>query len=813
MPETKKYTPPCYSIALVSACALAYEILLLRLFSIIQWHHFAYMVISIAMLGYGASGAFLVFLQKHVEKKFSLIFLTNIALFSMTTVGCFLIAQQVRFSPEEILWDAGQLPRLLLLYLLLAIPFFFAANTVALGLIRYKKNISRIYAADLIGAAAGSLAIVALLFLVFPSTTLKLLATGGMLAVACAWLELKCAPRSLALLFALGSLFPFLFPEAWTQPAISPYKGLSQQLQVSGSRIISEHSSPLGLLTVIKSPVVPLRYAPGLSMNATGEPSPQLAVFTDGDGISVITDPGAGRETLSWLDQTPSALPYHLAAIEKALILGSGGGMDVLQALYHRAPSIDAVEMNRQMLDLVKNVYGDFAGNIYNRQEVDIHVAEARAFVSTTGKRYDLIQLGPLDAFSAASAGLYALSETYLYTVEALERYIDRLSAGGFVSLSRWIRMPPRDTLKLIATAAVALENTGVSDPHNQLILIRSWQTSTLLIKNGRVTAEEIAALKKFCRTRSFDLAYYPGIHGTEPNRYNILSEPFFYQGALSLVGNGRQDFLDRYKFNIAPATDERPYFFHFFKWRILPEILSLRGRGGIPLLEWGYLILIVTLLQAAAASVVLILLPLLFYRAGKKKQQSIHGKGKTLTYFFSIGLAFLFMEIACIQKFILFLHHPLYAVAVVLTGFLLFAGLGSAFSSHRILARQDRNPVALPITIIAFMGLLYIFFLSPVLNGLTGGPDILRISLTVILIAPLAFCMGMPFPLGITTLSDQTPGLVPWAWAVNGCASVISAVLATLTAIHFGFTVVILLALGFYAVALVSFPQTASGE
>lgn len=795
---------PLYSLGLVSAAALADEVLLIRLFSIIQWHHFAYMIISLALLGYGVSGTFLSLVQTRLLAHFSAAYFVNLLLFGISVPLCYWFAQRISFNPEEMLWDLSLLTDLFWIYLLLMLPFFFAANSIGLALSHYHQRASRLYAADLIGAGFGSLGIILLLFWLFPISALEIIGALGILAalLACWELKLKRWAWSVAL---MSGILLMLIPVSWIELRISPYKSLNQFLQVSGAHIIGQYSSPLALLTVVESPRIPIRHAPGLSLNATREPPEQLAVFTDADAMTAITHYDGDKGPLAYLDQLTWALPYHLKKIRRVLILGAGGGGDVLQALYHDVQAIDAVELNPQLVELVKRTYADFAGHFYADDKVNIHVAEARGFVQQTAQRYDLMQLALLDSFSASSAGLYALNESYLYTAQALQEYIQKLTPDGYLALTRWVKMPPRDTLKLFATAVEALRRLGIDRPEQRLILIRGWQTSTLLIKNGPVTGQEIAEVRRFCERRSFDVAYYPGIEPGEANRFNVLRQAYFYEGAQALLGNEAEQFYKHYKFNLRPATDDRPYFFHFFKWSTLPEILKLRGRGGRSLLESGYLVLIATLLQAIVASLVLILVPLTFRPTTSVNLQETPLHWRIFIYFFSLGLAFLFIEIAFIQKFILFLYHPLYAMTVVLTAFLAFAGLGSLYSARiRLL---EITGVSLPIAVIILLGMLYILGIENVFKLFRSTPDWLKIALAIIMIAPLGFFMGMPFPIGLKRLGLQAPSLIPWAWGINGCASVLSAVLATVIAIQFGFSVLLVLALLLYAIAAFYFP------
>jgi len=738
--------------------------------------------------------------------------MANAVLFALTVVASFLLAQRVPFNALEIAWDGRQFWYLLALYLLLAIPFFCIANCIALAFMHYRKQIHRIYAFDLVGAGAGALGVILLLFAMPPATALLVLGGLGLVAALVASLEIGLRLRwGIGIL--LGALFlGALLPERWTALQLSPYKGLSQALQVMGAEQVVERSSPLGLVTVVRNEEVPFRFAPGLSLAAMTGPPEQLGLFSDGEALGVITRFSGDYAALGYLDYLTSALPYHLLRQPHVLVLGAGGGSDVLQALYHQARLVDAVELNPQIVALLRGEFAEFAGGLYDRTDVRVHIGEARGFIAASRQRYDLIQIALLDAFSTASAGLYALSESYLYTVEAFEEYLRHLNPQGMLAVTRWLRLPPRDDLKLFATAVIALERAGAPDSGARLMLIRGWKTSTLVMKNGQFTEEEMAALRIFCRERSFDLAYYPGMTAAEANRFNVLERPYLYEGAMAILGPERNDFLQRYKFNLRPATDDRPYFFHFFKWRTLPELLSLQARSGLGQLEWGYLILVATLIQAFLAGVVLILLPLWLGRQGTfSTAAGRSARWRVLGYFLAIGLAFLFLEIAFIQKFILFLSHPLYAVAVVLAAFLVFAGLGSGYS-QRFEARRGHKAAGNVVLVwavvaIAMLAVIYLLVLPPLFRWALPWPDLIKISAAVLLVAPLAFCMGMPFPLGLARVSAATPGLVPWAWAINGCASVVSAVLATLLAVHIGFTGVVSVAVLLYGFAVLVAP------
>ena len=797
--------PPLISIALISASALAYEILLMRLLSITQWHHFAYMIISLALLGYGVSGTFLALAQDRLKGHFHAAFLTNAALFGLTAVGGFLVVQLLPFNALEVLWDFKQPLWLLAIYLLLFIPFFCAANCICLAFSEYPDQLHRIYSFDLLGAGAGAIFIIALLFLVLPMQALMLIGALGLLTALTASWECRTGPTWMRLVLLFGMvamLLPGLTPEL--RP--SEFKGLSQAQLVMDAQAVDQRSSPLGLLSTVSSPTIPFRYVPGLSLNAPVEPPEQLATFTDGDGMSVITRFNGNLAPLEYLDYVTSALPYHFLDQPSVLVLGAGGGADVLQALYQGASHIDAVELNRQVVELVNDEFADFSGALFADARVTLYISEARDFITDKAGQYDLVQLALLDSFSASSAGLYALSENYLYTVEALGEMLNSLRPGGILAITRWIKLPPRGGLKIFATAVTALERAGVADPGQQMVMIRGWNTSTLLLSNRVFSAGQIERLREFSSQRWFDLIHFPGIEAGEANRYNQLQQPWYFDAAQALLGADRDRFYEQYKFNVRPATDNRPYFFNFLKWRTLPEILALRGQGGLPLMEQGYLILIVTLAQAALASLVLILLPLWL---GKNTAKEVNGgevsgsRWRVALYFFTIGVSFMLIEIAFIQKFILFLNHPLYAVAVVLSAFLVFAGLGSAMSERL------HTPVSRPVAGIVTICLAYLFLLPPLFQWSMPLNDVSKIMLSTVLIAPLAFLMGMPFPLGLSRVARDSATLIPWAWGVNGCASVLSAIFATILAIHAGFVVVVLLAVVLYMLAAMTLPGT----
>ena len=413
--------PPYLSLFLLSACALSYEILLMRLFSIIQWHHFAYLVIALALLGYGISGSLLWLFQRPLMRHFPLAYFSAILLFASSLPLCFLLAQAIPFNIEELLWDGSQVGRLSLIFLLLTLPFLFAAGAICMTFMAYPQILTaRIYAFDLLGAGLGSLAVIGLMYLQLPEQTLSTLGLGGLIAALLALRELRLSPaRHLGGGLALAALV-MLIAAPGIELNLSPYKGLAQTLQIQGARVIETRASPLGRLTVVESDQVPLRHAPGLSLMADTLPPPQLGLFTDADNMTAITAYPETLESLAYLDQATTALPYHLKNPRRLLVIGSGTGSDLPLARYHGDAEIDALELNPQVTELVNERFAAYAGPVYRHPGIRLHTAEARDFLGQNSQPYDLIQIALLDAAGASASGLYALNESYLYTREAL---------------------------------------------------------------------------------------------------------------------------------------------------------------------------------------------------------------------------------------------------------------------------------------------------------------------------------------------------------------------------------------------------------
>ena len=809
------------AVFLLSAATLAYEIVLLRAFSIGQWYHFAFMVISIALLGFGASGTVLAAWRtgkpwderlgarpgpEHQRPAKKLFGLSALAC-ALTFPGCFWVSQKIPFDPFLIVWDRRQWLYLAEYYLVFFLPFFFAATAIGLALIERAERSPTTYFVNLVGSGAGAaLAMVLLtgrspggtLFFVFAMAGLAALA--AVTALGKRWL----VPAGI-LLVACGV---FLF---WRSPLplrVSQYKGLRVAENLPQATIIEERSGPLGQIDVLQSPAV--RYAPGLSLVSTARIPPQLALFVDADTAGAITQFDGNVGPLEYLDWLTPALPYFLLEgngegdIGPVLILGAGSGSGILTALLHRARPIQAVELDPNIIGLMRGRFAGWSGRLYDLPGVQVHRAEARAFVESSSDRFRLIELSLVDSFAAATAGISALGENYLYTVEAFRGYYRHLSPGGVLAVTRWIKMPPRDNIKLLATAVAALEREGVIEPGLQLVQVRSWATATLLLKRGAFTAAELASLRDFCRKRLFDISWAPDLRPEEVNRFNILEQEFYYEAAKRILAGGREreDFFRRATFFLRPATDNRPYFFHFFRWRALPVLLRAAGVHWLPFLEWGYIVLVATLVQAAIFSLVLILLPLMILRRASAAQARSGPTGvrsRVFGYFISIGLGFLFLEMVLIQRLVFFLGNPTFAVSVVLAGILVFAGMGSFLAGRG----SRRNSIRKATVWVVGSCVVYAVGLRWALGHLMGVSMGWKILASLAVIAVPAIWMGRFFPSGLRALQGSEPRLLPWAWAVNGCASVIAAPLATMVSMSGGLATTLVCAGACYLIAM----------
>lgn len=724
----------------ISAAALAFEIVLLRIFAIEHYHHFAYAVVSIAMLGGGASGTLLVLLRDRVRGREERLFRVSAAAFVVLLAAAPWIARQLPFEPTALAWSGRQWGVLLALYVTLALPFAAAAAAVILALLAEPARIPARYAASLAGSGMGALVALACLFL----------------------------------------------PAPWT-PHVTSFKALPQVEAYPGARKLAERWSPLGWLVAVQTPA--FHYAPGLSLGFRGSLPPQTGVFLDGDLAGAATGWAGAPDSAAFLDWLPAAAAYRLGAAERVLVIGAGAGLEVLSALAHGAGRVVAVELNPQVVRLASALDG--ASNAYGDRRVEAVIADARSFAARSRERYDLVVISPGEPFGASAAGVHALAEDYLTTVEALRAYVRLLAPGGVLAITRWVRSPPRDNVRMILTAAEALRASGDTLVGRHLAFIRGWSAATLLVKPQGFTGPERDRLRAFASSRLFDLDWLAGEAPTG-SVHNRLERPVYAEAAAAATGpESAAAFSAGYVFDVRPATDDRPYPSHYLRFRLLGRLLAQGTAHWLPFAEWGYVAVLATLLQGAVVAAVLMLVPAAAL-AGRLARSSLSG---IAVYFSAIGLGYLLVEIAFIQKLQLLLGHPVYAVSATLVGFLACSGLGSWWSAR--FAADWRAPALVALLIACEV------VLAPAVARLAAPLALpYRSAAALLMLAPLATAMGAPFPGGVRALVKDRPGALAWAWAANGFASVVAPSLATIVAIELGFRWVLLFGAACYGAA-----------
>lgn len=798
---------PLYiGIFFFSSSVLLFQLSLMRVFSILQWNYLAFMIISIAFLGYGASGTFLsVFssILKRAEGKNLYKYLLFFSLlFSLSSLLSIFVICKVPFDLYRVIMDKYQLLYIVIYYLAIAIPFFFAGICISLSISKLPEKVNRIYFCDLSGAAIGCISFLVLANYIGMS---YLLIFPPLLSFLASFLFSLKLQNKKSIIYALGILLfvlLFSYSENFYSFPVNPYKSLFTLLRYPNSRIINRQENSFARLEVVESEGV--KYAPGLSLNFSGEIPEQLGLVTDGDGLSAITrlegegDLEALRK-IEFSDYISSALGFHLIRdIDnqgKILIIGPGGGLDVLGGIYNGIEEIWGIEMNPNVKIFLQGDYADYSGNIYNREGINILTGEGRSVLKGLEQKFDLIQISLIGSSNTASGGFYSISENYLYTVEAFMDFWQHLSDGGKLSITRWLKFPPREIVRLFSISLEALSRMGIEKPENHLAVIRSWATTTLILSKEQITEEEIDIIKDFCDKRNFDVVYFPGIKEEEANTNHILEQSYYFQEINQLVNSFKEDklkdFYDSYFFNVSAVTDNQPYFFYTLKWENIPKIIKSTANWQ-PLIEWGNLIIFATFLQGIIFSIIFIFLPLILKRSLVTKKRV---KIPFLLYFASLGLGYMLLEISFIQKFILYLTNPSYSTSIIIFSFLFFSGLGS-FYSRRI---EKSYVNALKIIIFTLCGILilYQFILPYVFNTTLKYGLSVRIFITLGLIFPLGFLMGMPFPLGIKLVNsiDKGKELIPWLWATNSFCSIIASVSAVIIALFFGFKVVVILA------------------
>jgi hypothetical protein len=593
---------------------------------------------------------------------------------------------------------------------------------------------------------------------------------------------------------------------------LTPYQSLSQALLYPDSQIVFQKWNAFSRVDVIQSQGI--RSAPGLSMAYPGGPPPQVGLTVDGQNLSPITPiPSTEAE---FADYLPPALAYQLRPHADVLIIEPGGGLAVLTALRGGAHSVTAVQSNPAVVNSVRG----WGGELYADPRVSVVVDDPRSYLRREKRRFNVIVLPLTDSFRPVTAGAYALGEEYRYTVEAFMDLQDHLAPDGLLVAERWTQLPPTESLRLWGMAVEALRQRGVGEPGAHLIALRSFQTSLVIAGQTPLGVDEVRRVHDFADTRQFDLIWSPAlstIQGLDVsdtpssndletlqnagvNFYNVVSgAPYFQSFAGLLTAPDPASFYAEYPYAVAPATDDQPFFFHFFKWRQTPEVIAALGKTWQPFGGTGYLVLVLLLGLVLLLSGGLILLPLALGRKFQIEKQRTNLPRLTLLfllYFSLLGVGFLFVEIPLLQRFIGYLGQPAYAFATVVGALLVASGLGSRYLAERIWP---------PLGMALLGGLVFVYpaLLPSLFQKTFGLPLSGRIAIAALALAPLGLLMGTPFPQGLAVVRQYAPKLLPWIWAVNGCASVVSAVLAPMVAISLGFRVVMMVGAAAYLGAL----------
>lgn len=792
-------------IVLVSAATFLLELALLRVFAVQQFYHFAFMAISLALLGAGASGSLLAVWPRRFAP-------TTLCLaFGTTTLGAYLTINYLPFDSFSIAWDDRQVLYLALYFLAVAVPFLFSGLLIGGELMAAGDRAAdghggshRVYGANLIGSALGSIASLAVLTAVggegAVAVAIVTAAVAGLLFDLAGGQHRRVTPARIATtVLLLTAVAGLVFAPDALALRLSPYKTLSVLLQSLDARHTLTDWDAAARVDVVESPTI--HTLPGLSLLSPVGPPPQVGLLLDGDNLMPISalppDAEQARELARFL---PNGLAFRLRPRARTLVIASGTGTDVWLALAAGAERVTAVEENAQVIAVVRERYRRLTGGLYGNSRVDLVNQSGRVYVRRSDlQRFDVVIVALTDTHRPVTSGAYGLTENYLYTGEAFEDYLRAAGEDGVLVVTRWLQTPPSESGRVFGAMVSALAARGF-EPGDHLIAYRTLRTMTIMASPRPFTGEEIAATRRFLEEVNFDAVYFPGIHPDALNRFNVLRAPVYHDLFRDILADPAAAAAG-YRFNIRPATDDWPFFYHFFKWRQTPEILAGLGQTWQPFGGSGFFVLVALLVLVSVAAVVLIVGPLLLRRGAEKARTSTAvswWRWRVFSYFAGLGLAFLFVEIPLAQRFILVLDQPVTALAIVLFTILLFSGLGS------VTVRRWHLPLGLALLVTLIV--LYPLLLRPATAFALGQPAWARLGATVLLLAPLGYLMGLPFAGGLRVVERHDPALVPWAWAINGSFSVISSVLAVLAALTWGFSVVLWLGAVAYAAALLAF-------
>jgi len=768
-----------------SFSGLVFQITLIRIFSISLWYHFAFMVISIAMLGLGLSGSLISLLPDLKSRRhwprYSLLLSTSLFL-------CILVANRFPFDPVQLQWSPQHLLYLGGYYLVLMVPFVFIGLIVAAAFSLYSEGSFLVYGADLLGAGTGSIAALCLLNINGPEPVLWILPVGVALMTA---IIAKHRIRGLALVLVAILTLLAGFKPGLLEIRISPSKALHQALLHPGARLRSTHQDAHSRIDFFEGPAA--RYAPGLSLRHLDPLPRQIGCCIDGNRAGALT-PVATETELEFLSRLPSAAAYEIRRPVSVLAIDPGGGLPLLQAHHYGAATIHGLESNRLLAGIVKARFGGIRADVLKRS---LRSGTARAWLQRTEHTYDLIQFSLTQSPAGTPTGF---GEDHRLTVEAFATYLDHLNPDGMLSLSLFIEPPPRWELRLLATLLEAMRRENLLPLDDHVLALRSWGTITILIKRSPFREGEIEAADRWAREQMFDFLSHPGFDmGAKPPFIETSGIDYAALFRELITDYPRSPLLDGYPFDITPVRDDRPFPGYFLKWGRLSEIYEVVDRKWVYFLKEG-LLLPVLFIQVCLFGVVLISLPLWRRRrstAGIRRRAGA-GRIRSLSYFALLGGGFMLVETVLLQTVIRVAIDPPTAAAVVLAALLTGSGAGSLLGWRIPLLGRPAALLTIPAVVFAYV--LWVPGLADTVGRLPPGAGA---SLMALAILPLGMAMGIPLPTGIRRLGRYRPDLIPWAWAVNGCFSVLGPVLAVMLALSWGFSRVFWIGAGLYLLAM----------
>ena len=745
---------------LTTLSLLQFELFLTRIFSVTMWYHFAFMAISLAMFGLAAGAIFVELMKKREAHAM----LANFGLlFALTSAICFAAQLYIPVDPEkEIAWTA-------LAFILAAIPFVFGGMVVCVALTRFPRHTGGLYAADLAGSAAGCILTIPILNHIHAPTAVIL--NAGIAALAAfawpsngktRWIAGSCG----ALLLALGAINQSvkLVDIQWLKGGRNSHDGLYEKWNAFSRIHVRElGSQPFGW---------------GLSPRYRAQREiGQLYLDIDSGAATVITKFDGSLNAVEHLKYDVTALAHYLRNPTSVLVIGIGGGRDILTSLAFGQRHVTGVEINPDILRLLTRRFGQYSGSLQNNPDVTLVHDEARSYVARSLESYGIIQASLIDTWAATSAGAYVLTENGLYTKEAWLTFLSHLTPDGILTMSRWYyEAQPAEILRLAALATASLMDIGVADPRQHVIIVRNQDVATIMVAKRPFSAADIDAVTKISKAMEFQPVLTPRF--AERPEFEAISTPGQYEHLIRT-----------YPLNIEAPTDDSPFFFHMLRAGDLLKRSTFQGMNQLNLRAVN--VLGRSLAIVSGLSAIAIIAPLVFRRK-VREGRSI----RLMIYFAAIGLAFMMVEIGQLERLIVFLGHPIYGLTVVLFVLLLASSCGSFYSS-----RMRPWMWLLPVALAAFI------FASPsVTYRLTAASTPVRIAISALLLFPSGFFMGMAFPLGVSKAVSVNEGApTAWYWGVNGAFSVISSVLAVAVAVFWGVTVTLLVGLGAYILALIA--------